>query len=205
MGMSQSSSVLILFAHPALEKSRVNKVLIEAVRRLKGITLHDLYELYPDFHIDVRREQQMLVRHDTIIMQFPFFWYSSPALIKEWEDMVLEHGWAYGKGGIALQGKKFMCVLSTGGSEGAYRKGRSILFTIRQFLTPFEQMAHLCGMDFLPPFVVHGTYALTPAGNRSHAEDYVRLVTALREGKLNDQKLKKIEWINPHLDAVIME
>jgi glutathione-regulated potassium-efflux system ancillary protein KefG len=39
------SRVLILFAHPALEKSRVNCRLADAVRRLDGVTFHDLYEL----------------------------------------------------------------------------------------------------------------------------------------------------------------
>ena len=93
---------LILFANPALEKSRVNKVLIEGVRKLKNVTFNDLYEEYPDFQIDLKREQQLLLEHDRIIWHHPLYWYSVPALMKEWFDIVLEYGWAYGAGGNAL-------------------------------------------------------------------------------------------------------
>ncbi len=53
------SSVLIQFAHPALEKSRVNRHLIQAVRDLPGVYFNDLYENYPDFQIDVAHEQEL--------------------------------------------------------------------------------------------------------------------------------------------------
>ena len=112
--------VLILFAHPALEKSRVNQRLIEAVRDLPGVTFHDLYQLYPDLDIDVAREQELLVEHDVIVMQHPLFWYSTPAMLKEWQDLVLEHGWAYGHDGTALHGKILLTATTAGGSETAY-------------------------------------------------------------------------------------
>src|ERR1043166_905728 len=97
------SHILILFAHPAYEKSRVHKLLVKKARALEGITFHDLYEAYPDFDIDVKREQELLLQHDTIILLHPFYWYSSPAIIKQWQDLVLELGWAYGKKGTTLK------------------------------------------------------------------------------------------------------
>ena len=96
------SKVLILFAHPALEKSRVNKRLIRDVNSINNITFNDLYEEYYDFNIDVEREKKLLVEHDIIIFHHPFFWYSTPAILKQWQDLVLEHGWAYGSKGTAL-------------------------------------------------------------------------------------------------------
>ena len=68
------SRILVLFAHPALEKSRVNRRLVQAVRDLDGVTLHDLYEAYPDLDIDVAREQELLTLHDVIVFQHPFYW-----------------------------------------------------------------------------------------------------------------------------------
>ena len=65
--------ILILFAHPAREKSRVNRVLSAAVRDLPGVTFHDLYEAYPDFGIDVEREQKLLLEHDVVVFHHPFF------------------------------------------------------------------------------------------------------------------------------------
>ena len=77
------SRVLVLFAHPALEKSRVNRHLLRAIEGLPDVTVHDLYEEYPDFQIDAEREQELLRTHDVIVLQHPFYWYSAPALVKE--------------------------------------------------------------------------------------------------------------------------
>src|SRR4051794_28113090 len=97
--------VLVLFAHPALERSRVNRALLRAVTECPGVTFRDLYEEYRDLHIDVRREQALLLAHDAYLFQHPFYWYSTPAILKEWQDLVLEHNWAYGKEGKHLVGK----------------------------------------------------------------------------------------------------
>ena len=97
--------MLVLFAHPAFQKSRVNRVMIDAIRTLPGVHFQDLYEAYPEFNIDVPHEQRLLAANDVIIMQYPFFWYSIPAIIKERLDLVLEHNWAYGSHATALHGK----------------------------------------------------------------------------------------------------
>ena len=74
--------------------------------RLRGVTFHDLYELYPDFDVQVEQEQELLISHDMIILQHPFYWYSCPPLLKQWIDLVLEHGWAYGKEGEFAEREK---------------------------------------------------------------------------------------------------
>jgi len=78
-----SSRILILFAHPALHKSLVNRHLIAAVEKVAGVTIRHLYELYPDYLIDMKVEQELLDAHDIIILQHPFYWYSAPSLVKE--------------------------------------------------------------------------------------------------------------------------
>src|SRR5688572_14443298 len=108
--------ILVLFAHPALEKSRVHSQLIRQIPIQQNITFHDLYENYPDFHINIDREQQLLLDHDIIILQHPLYWYSAPPIIKQWLDLVLEHGWAYGAKGNALTGKVMMQAITSGGS-----------------------------------------------------------------------------------------
>ncbi|MBF0429684.1 MAG: NAD(P)H-dependent oxidoreductase [Fibrobacteria bacterium] len=198
------ASVLLLFAHPAFHKSRVNKILIESVGGLDNVTIHDLYEEYPDFNIDAAREQELLESHDILIMQFPFFWYAPPALLKEWEDIVLEHGWAYGSTGKALEGKKLFCTISTGGSSQVYSKGAK-RFTIRQLLAPIEKLSQLCHMDFLPPFTVHGTHLLKEEDIREHAERYRRFVFALSSEKLDCSKLEKLDTIDENADKLILK
>ena len=176
---------LILFAHPSLEKSRVNKMLVSAVQDLPGVKVRDLYEEYPEFDIDVRREQSLLEEHDALILQHPFFWYSTPALIKEWLDLVLEHGWAYGSEGTVLKGKRVLNAITTGGRDTAYRRGGHNQFTMREFLAPIEQTFKLCGMEYLPPFVIHGTHGMTTEQITSHASEYKRVVEAVRDGQLD--------------------
>ena len=177
-------NILILFAHPALEKSHVHRRLLRSLPELPGLTLNDLYEHYPDYDVDVRREQELLSAHDTIVFQHPFYWYSVPPLLKQWQDLVLEHGWAYGSKGTALRGKRTVHVISTGGSAAAYQPAADNQFTVRALLAPWEQTARLCGMDFVPPFVIHGTHRLTAAGLEIEANRYREFLVALHCGTL---------------------
>lgn len=193
--------VLILLAHPALERSRVNRRLAGAASGLPGVTLHDLYEAYPSLDIQVRREQQLLLDHDVVVFQHPFYWYSTPAMLKQWQDLVLEHGWAYGRKGRKLEGKITLNALSTGGPEEAYRAEGFNRFTVRQLLAPWEQTARLCRMDFLAPFVVGGSHRLeTDDDLRPHVELYRRVVEALRDGRLDLARARTLE----RLDASVL-
>jgi glutathione-regulated potassium-efflux system ancillary protein KefG len=177
--------------------------LVAAVRDLEGVTFNDLYEAYPDFDVDVDREQELLLAHDVIVLQHPFYWYSTPALIKQWEDLVLQHGWAYGTEGTALHGKKLLNALTSGGREEAYQPDGYNRFTIRQLLAPIEQTAYLCGMEYLPPFVVHGTLLMTSEKMVRHAEDYRRVIGGLRDGALDLEKARQHPRINWNLDEVL--
>ena len=200
--MSFRRRILILFAHPALQRSRVQRVLARAVQELEGVTFHDLYEAYPDFDIQVKHEQLLLLEHDLYVMQHPFYWYSTPAILKEWQDLVLEHGWAYGKGGTALHGKEAMTAVSAGGSEEAYCAEGKNERTVRRLLAPIDQTFRLCGVDYLPPFVIHGTHLLGEPEIAAHAADYRRVILALRDGTADLKAAREQEWINCALDEV---
>jgi glutathione-regulated potassium-efflux system ancillary protein KefG len=179
--------ILVLFAHPRLRQSVVQRALLGAISGLDGITVRDLYAEYPDLMIDARREQSSLLAHDLLVLQHPFYWYSSPAVIKEWLDIVLEEGWAYGAGGDRLHGKFLLNALSTGGPQEAYHgKGRN-RFPMRELLAPFDQTAYLCGMGWLEPFVVHAGRKLDDAVLTERAERYRDLLIGLRDGRLDPQ------------------
>lgn len=180
--------ILVLFAHPVLERSRVNRRLLEATRDLEGVTVQDLYEAYPTMAIDVAREQELLVGHDVIVFQHPFYWYSVPAILKEWQDLVLEHGWAYGAGGTQLRGKLTLNVISTGGPPQAYREGGYNRFTMRALLAPWDQTAHLCGMKFLAPFTVHAALRVVGDDVAPKVVAYRRLLIALRDETIDVER-----------------
>ena len=189
--------VLVLFAHPAYEKSRINRKLLEAIDDLEGVTIHDLYEAYPDFQIDVAAEQQRLVGHDVIVLQHPFYWYSVPAILKEYLDLVLEHGFAYGSTGRALDGKVMLNATTTGGPETAYQVGGRNRFTMRQLLAPFDQTAFLCRMVYLAPFVVHGALRLdADLGCTASQRQYRALISGLRDRTLDLDRAVAAERVN---------
>lgn len=187
--------ILILFTHPKLEKSRTNAVLIERVKNIDGVNFHDLYEQYPDFHIDVSFEKELLNKHDVIIWHHPFYWYSCPPLMKQWIDMVLEYGWAYGPNGHALHSKTCLNVITTGGSRDVYCAEGSNNYSVNQFLRPFEQTAHLCGMDYLPPFAVMGTHNLSNEALLSYANQYEQLIDLLQQSSPIDN-LENYSFLN---------
>lgn len=172
-------SVLLVLAHPALERSRANRALAKAAKGLPGVTFKDLYEVYPDFVIDIEAEQEALIQHDVIALQFPLYWYSTPALMKEWLDLVWLHGFAYGEEGVALKGKKLFVACSTGASAKAYHAHGYNRFSMDEFLRPLEQTAHLCGMQWETPFVVHGASVKDDAALKAEAERYRARVTSL--------------------------
>ncbi len=175
-------SILVLFAHPAYEKSRVHASLCAAARVVPGVTFHDVYEAYPDLDIDVAREQALLTAHDVIVFQHPFDWYSVPPMLKQWMDLVLEHGWAYGSTGRALEKKVLQVPMSAGGREQAYGPEGFNRLTFPEFLAPVEATARLCRMRFEAPWVVAGTHVMTPAEADAAASSYAALLRRLGEG-----------------------
>lgn len=182
--------ILLLFAHPAYHKSRVNRYLLAAAKKVEGVYIHDLYEEYPDFHIDVAREQALLLEHDLIVFQHPFYWYSCPALLKEWLDLVLQHGFAFGDEATALRGKWLLTATTTGGRAHVYQRGGMNHYTMREFLVPFERTASLCGMHYLPPFIVHGTRATD--GDEAlidQAHNYGKILARLRDEHIDAHAL----------------
>lgn len=191
--------ILVLFAHPMIHRSNVNRALIASVTDLDHVTIHDLYAAYPDLYIDVKHEQQLLREHDIIIFQHPLYWYSAPSILKMWQDLVLQYGFAYGSEGTALRGKQFMNVITAGASMSTYHSEAVNRYTIDELLRPVEQMAHFTGMHYLPPYVIYGTHRILQRAIMQHAEEYRNLLIELREGHIafDDDALLHAPQDNP--------
>ncbi len=191
--------ILVLFAHPRFEDSLTHQALFAAYQGIAGIQIRDLYELYPDFNIDVATEKAALAENDLIIWQHPLYWYSCPPLLKQWIDMVLEFGWAYGPGGNALEGKYFLQLVSSGGSRAVYSSEGRNRFTLPTFLSPFNQTVHLCKAHYLPPFAVQGTHRLTGLERQNYAEKFRLALMALQQA-VPLEELKKFDLMNDWVD-----
>jgi glutathione-regulated potassium-efflux system ancillary protein KefF len=172
--------ILVLYAHPAPQRSPVNRRLAEAARAIPGVALQDLYELYPDFDIDAAHERRLLEAAQLVVLLHPIRWYGMPSLLKEWMDVVLRPGWAYGKseGERALRGKSCWLVTSTGSGPEAYGPDGMHGHPFDAFLLPIRQIAVLCGMDWLAPLVLHGTVDAGAAVIDAHVQEFRRRLAA---------------------------
>jgi glutathione-regulated potassium-efflux system ancillary protein KefG len=190
------NKILILFSHPLYEKSQANKALVKNIPESENITFHDLYEEYPDFDIDVKHEQVLLSQHDIIIWHHPMYWYSCPPLMKQWIDMVLEHNWAYGKKGKALQDKIIFQVITTGGDKENYCKTGSERCSIPELLEPFNKTAKVCNMIYLPPFVVHGTHNMSKDDYQQNGVMYGRFLDYINNNDLDTEVILQYHYLN---------
>ena len=193
------NKILIIFAHPRFERSSNNSALIRKIPDLPEITFHDLYEKYPDFNIDKDFEKKLLQNNNIIIWQHPFYWYSSPPLLKQWIDIVLEFGWAYGPGGTALEGKIIFNTITAGGQIDAYTPEGRNRYSVIELLTPFDQTAYLCKMIYLPPFAVHGTHRLSKGEIEIYAQQYGLLLEKLVNNEFEVDEMKKYRYLNDWL------
>jgi putative NADPH-quinone reductase len=178
------TNLIVYYAHPGHKYSHANCEMSRVAAEMDGITYVDLYRDYPRFDIDADIEQQRLLEHDVILFQFPMFWYSTPSIIKEWQDLVLEHGFAYGSGGNKLAGKRMLLAITAAGPEDAYSPGGYQHYPMRDFLRPLEQTARLCGMRFSAPYVLFDSLKAPHEGRiEPHAEGYRRLLHAIRDDR----------------------
>jgi glutathione-regulated potassium-efflux system ancillary protein KefF len=164
--------ILLIYAHPHHSRSIAQRTLLEAVRDLPGVEVNALYDRYPDFSIDVAREQALLRAARLVIWQHPLYWYAPPALLKLWFENVLTRGFAFGvggeAGGDALAGKDCLWVTSTGATADAYRPEGMHQHAFDAFVPTVKETAQFCKMNWLAPIVVHGAHQIA----RSELEEY---------------------------------
>lgn len=197
-------SVLVLFAHPRCDRSEVNVVLAERARRVDGVTFVDLYAEYPSFQIDADLEQRRLIEHNVIVWQHPVYWYSSPALLKEWQDIVLEYGFAYGAEGRALEGKIALNAVTCGARRDVYTRDGAYSHELREFFQPFEQTALLCRMRYLAPFALFAAGHAADEGRLDpHVDDYERLLRALVAGDVDLDAAERAASLSDDLGALL--
>ncbi len=144
------SNVLMILAHPKIEQSIANKHISNIISASDNTEVRNLTVLYPNFKIDVKAEQEALLNADIIVFQYPLFWYGVPSLLKEWIDSVFTFGFAFGKGGYQLEGKKIIVSFTTGSSVKDYPED-----VVEKIVFPFKGLANYCKMEYLTTLVSH--------------------------------------------------
>lgn len=164
--------ILVIYAHPYPDRSVANRVLVKALRGARGVAVRSLYDLYPEFDIDIEAEQEALAAARVVVWHHPLYWYTAPALLKLWFEKVLAMGWAYGKGGTALAGKKCLWVTTTGAGEDSYAPEGMHAHTFDAFVPVISQTARFCRMEWLDPIVLHGVHHLSKEDLKAHGRAY---------------------------------
>lgn len=150
--------ILVLVFHPNITQSRVNKKMAESIANEDNVIVRNMYDIYPDFKINVEQEQNYLLKADRIILQFPFYWYSTPSLLKQWEDDVLTYGWAFGSDGDKLHGKELL-ISTTTGADG-YSRSTDLKYTVEDLLRPLQATSNLIGTRYIKPFIINNSMAI---------------------------------------------
>jgi len=177
---------LIILGHPHFDKSLANKTIIDELQNSNlDIEVRHLQALYPNYKIDAKAEQEALLRHQTIVFQYPVYWYNMPAILKQWFDVVFEYQFAYGSKGDKLKGKNFIPSFTVGAPENEYKTLGEHHFRVYEFCKNLEQTAYYAQMNYVEPFYFHGT-SLVAEYTENNVKDKAknqakRLITLLLE------------------------
>ncbi|WP_342644822.1 NAD(P)H-dependent oxidoreductase [Mucilaginibacter sp. CSA2-8R] len=149
---------LIILAHPSFSQSLANQTIIQQLQQSSlDIEVRDIHSLYPNYQIDVKAEQEALLRHQTVVFQYPFYWYNMPAILKLWFDTVFTYQFAYGSKGDKLKGKNFIPSFTVGAPESEYTTLGNHHFRVGEFTKSMEQTAYYAQMNYIDPIYFHGT------------------------------------------------
>ena len=171
--------ILLNLVHPNIQDSIVNKRLLDGIKDLENISINNLYEKYPNFKIDGKAEQKLLLENDIILFQFSMYWFSSPALLKEWFNVVLEAGFAHA-GSYKLANKSFAVSVSCGGSKEAFSERGKDKKRVEEFLYPFEITANYVNMNYRKPYITYDTETtLSEETLNLYVENYVKYIKEL--------------------------
>ncbi|MCU1726220.1 NAD(P)H-dependent oxidoreductase [Pseudomonas sp. 7P_10.2_Bac1] len=175
---------LIILAHPNLDKSVVNHTWLKALEASDlQITVHRLYEAYPNGGpLDVEAEQARVREHDAIVWQFPFYWFSTPPLLKQWQDEVLTHDFAYGhsEGQRQLAGKPIGMAISAGIKQEDYMASGRYHYSLDELLRPLDVTIRYIDAVPVKPWVFYGAeYDIDLPQLEANAQGYVSYLRQL--------------------------
>ncbi|MDQ0208647.1 NAD(P)H-dependent oxidoreductase [Alkalicoccobacillus murimartini] len=171
---------LVIIGHPDIESSIVNRRWIEEMKLHPDLfTIHELAKEYPDGVIDREIEQSLISSHGNLVLQFPMYWFNCPPILKKWLDEVLTEGWAFGKAGNNIKGRKMALGVTTGGKGIDYDKAGRYQYNLEELLAPFEITAKYCKADYQSFFAFYGADFSTQDEIDKSAKDYVDFLKEL--------------------------
>lgn len=167
-----SKNVLVLLSHPYLATSSTHRNISDKLEKIPGVTVRHIDSLHlNDGHFDAKVEQELWENASSIVLEFPLYWYHSPASLKQYLDDVLTENWAY-QNAYKLEGKNLVVLTTTGGVESLYAPSGEHGFNLSEILTPYKALASFTKMNYLPESVIYAANFL----ERSELEDEITRV-----------------------------
>jgi len=164
---------LVLLFHPDFARSKANRALADAASRVGGVEIVEMGQLYPSHDLDIPAEVARLMTANRLVLQFPIQWYSTPPLLKLWQDTVLTRMFYVNpkEEGARLSGLPVMVAATAGNDPEAYAPSGINLFPLEELLKPLRSTANRCAFRWQPPFLVYRANKsppseLTGAGQR---------------------------------------
>lgn len=178
---------LIIISHPNIAESTSQQFFLAGLDNREEVTIRHLERAYPEGKIDKVSECQLVREHDRLIFQFPLYWYSSPALLKEWQDQVLTEF----TGSNLLKDKEFGIVTTVGVRQIDYLAGGKVGFTLDELMRPYQAVANHFEMRYLPIFSIHQFMYLSEKDKKRCLVDYLYYITGDSDTSLS----KRTEWL----------
>lgn len=190
------NKILIVFAHPLYEKSRINKIINTYIPSTDEITFHDLYELYPEFEIDIQLERQLILEHDIIVWQFPLYWYSCPALMKQWMDMVLHFKNKDDLDINSMSQKAILPIISVGEMQKTFLDNTPDETSIFDYLLPFKRIVEFSNMKYYPPLLIKISKLSSMEDIYKKGEQYRYVLEGLVSNFISHRELNQFKSLN---------
>lgn len=172
----------ILMFHPDPARSHANAALRAKAATLPDVETFDMAARHPHQAVNVDLDVALLLSAERIVLQFPIQWYSTPPLLKAWQDAVLTRMFYIkpDQEGCQLEGRPILIAATAGNVPEAYRPDGMNLFPLEHLLAPLQATAHRCGLRWSKPFLLYRADKLdedelAAAGDayRAHLADWI--------------------------------
>ena len=174
-------STRVLLFHPTFGQSKANRALADAAAGVDGVEVVDMYARYPDGKVDSDREVADLMSTERLVLQFPVQWYSTPPLLKAWEDEVLSRMYYVHpkEEGDRMRGLPVMVAATAGNTPQAYTAEGVNLFPLVELLKPLQSTAHRCYWAWTEPFTLYEANKAPPEALAAAGAGYAERLKAL--------------------------
>lgn len=172
-------NVLVLVGHPYLQYSFTHQHLSAKLAELDHVTVRHIDQIERSgLHFDPKVEQELWNQADTIVLEFPLYWYHGPASLKQYLDDVLTPDWAF-ENAFEIAGKNLQILVTTGGIEAEYSSTGLHGFSVSEVLTPFKATAHMTKMNYLPEIVIYAAKLQDETALANQLDDVCAKIAAL--------------------------